>query len=116
LTTTETVAVLKQPDGSVPVTVYVVEETGTSVTEAPERFPGIQSNVVAPFAVKVTDAPLQTALLEIVAVTDGVGFTVMVDIAIEVQPFAAVPVTVYVVVVFGETVTVVPLKLPGCQS
>ena len=32
------------------------------------------------------------------------------------QPFADVPVTVYVVVVVGETVTVVPLSAPGFQE
>ena len=32
-----------------------------------------------------------------------------------VQPFAAVPVTVYVVVVVGETVTVAPVSEPGIQ-
>jgi hypothetical protein len=32
-----------------------------------------------------------------------------------VHPLAAVPVTVYVVVVVGETVTEVPVKEPGIQ-
>jgi hypothetical protein len=41
-TITLTVAVLKHPVGSVPVTVYVVDTDGTSVTEAPLKLPGIQ--------------------------------------------------------------------------
>jgi hypothetical protein len=39
----------------------------------------------------------------------------MLCVAVFVHPAAEVPVTVYVVVVFGETVTVVPVKLPGIQ-
>jgi hypothetical protein len=51
-----------------------------------------------------------------VAVTVGVGFTVMTRVAVEVQPFAAVPVTVYVVVTVGVTVTGEPLSGPGNQE
>jgi hypothetical protein len=42
-------------------------------------------------------------------------FTVIVRVAVDVHPFAAVPVTVYVVVDVGDTVTVVPLNGPGNQ-
>ena len=49
------------------------------------------------------------------AVTFGAGFTVMVRVAVDVHPLAAVPVSVYVVVVVGETVTGDPLRLPGIQ-
>lgn len=48
------------------------------------------------------------------AVTVGVAFTVMSRVAVPVQP-EVVPVTVYVVVVAGETVTDVPLREPGIQ-
>lgn len=50
----------------------------------------------------------------VVVVTFGVAFTVMTRVAVPVQP-ADVPVTVYVVVVAGETVCVAPLRLPGIQ-
>jgi hypothetical protein len=51
---------------------------------------------------------------ELVAVVDtvGEGLTVIVRVAVPVQ-LPDVPVTVYVVVVVGETVTVVPVKFPG---
>lgn len=113
-TTTVTCAVLEQP-ADVPVIVYVVVEPGVTVCVAPFRLPGIQLYVVAPPPVNVTELPVQMDELEEVAVTVGVGFTVMVRVAGSVHPFAAVPVTVYVVVVVGETVTVVPDKLPGIQ-
>ena len=54
-------------------------------------------------------------MLEAVVETVGNGFTVMTRVAELVQPFAAVPVTVYVVVVAGVTTTDVPDKLPGIQ-
>lgn len=113
-TVTVTCAVFEQP-ADVPVTVYVVVDPGVTVCVAPFRLPGIQLYVVAPLPVNVTELPVQMDELEEVAVTVGVGFTVMVRVAGSVHPFAAVPVTVYVVVVVGETVTVVPDKLPGIQ-
>ena len=48
----------------------------------------------------------------VVVETVGAGLTVIVLVAVPVQP-PVVPVTVYVVVVVGETVTIVPVKLPG---
>jgi hypothetical protein len=50
--------------------------------------------VVAPVAVSVTEFPEQMEELDVVAVTVGVGFTVMLRVAVPVHPFAAVPVTV----------------------
>jgi len=46
----------------------------------------------------------------------GKAFTVTNAVPVAVQPFAAVPVTVYVVVVVGETVTVAPVNDPGIQA
>lgn len=43
-------------------------------------------------------------------------FTVMVRVDVFVHPFEPVPVTVYVVVVVGDTVTVAPVKLPGFHT
>ena len=65
--------------------------------------------------VKVTGAPGQTIPgLADPAIT-GRGLTVMVIVAVFVQPFTLVPVTVYVVVVSGETLTLEPDNDPGCQ-
>ena len=46
--------------------------------------------------------PEQIVAPEVVSVTVGEGFTVMVRVAVFVHPLAAVPVTVYVVVAAGE--------------
>jgi hypothetical protein len=50
-----------------------------------------------------------------VAATVGNGFTESTNVAVLVQP-AEVPLTVYVVVAAGATVTLLPEKLPGCQA
>ena len=55
------------------------------------------------------------ALVVVVAIV-GNGLTVTSAVPVDVQPFAAVPVTVYVVVVVGETETVVPVNDPGIQA
>jgi hypothetical protein len=55
-------------------------------------------------------------VLDAVVVTVGVAFTVIVRVLVLVQPFAPVPVTVYVVVVVGETVTGDPLSEPGIHA
>jgi hypothetical protein len=61
------------------------------------------------------ELPLQIVVVPVEAVTDGVVFTVMVRVAVAVHPLTAVPVTVYVVVPAGETVTGEPLSDPGIQ-
>lgn len=58
--------------------------------------------------------PEQIVAPDVVVVTVGEGFTVMMRVAVAVQP-ADVPVTVYVVVPVGETVTVAPVSDPGIQ-
>jgi hypothetical protein len=55
-------------------------------------------------------------VLDAVAVTVGVVLTVTSCVDVLVQPFAAVPVTVYVVVVVGETVTGEPDSDPGIHA
>ena len=50
--------------------------------------------MVAPLPVNVTVLPEQMVELEMVAVTVGVEFTVTVCVAVFVQPFTSVPVTV----------------------
>jgi len=62
----------------------------------------------------LVEVPLQIVAFVTVVPTVGNGFTVIVLIAVLVQPVAVVvPVTVYVVVVAGDTVTDVPLNPPG---
>jgi len=50
------------------------------------------------------------------AETEGAVFTVTVTLAVDEQPAADVPVTVYTVVDEGETFTDVPAKVPGIQE
>ena len=54
--------------------------------------------------VSVAEAPKQISVADGVMVSTGVGFTVTVVTADPVQPLAVVPVTVYVVVLSGDTV------------
>jgi len=104
-----------QPFAAVPVTEYVVVTVGVTTTLGPVSDPGIHKYVDAPVALSVVFPPVQIELFVAVGVTVGEGFTVMTRVAVLVQPFAAVPVTTYVVVVVGETVTVVPVNDPGIQ-
>jgi hypothetical protein len=113
VTVTVICAWLVQPFAPVPVTVYVVVVVGVTVTGEPFRFPGFHVYDVAPLPLRSVEPPLQMVVLVADAVTVGVGLTVTVTCPWLVQPFAPVPVTVYVVVVVGETVTGFPLKLPG---
>lgn len=113
-TVTVTVAVLVHPVGVVPVTVYVVVADGVTVTLVPVRLPGCHVHPVMPVAVSVDDAPAQMVAGDAEAVAAG-ELTVTVTVAVPVQPVAVVPVTVYVVVAEGDTVTEVPVRLPGCH-
>lgn len=70
---------------------------------------------MAPVAFSVVDAPIQSDAEPAVAVTVGNGETVIAIVFVFEQPFEPTPTTVYVVVVVGDTVTVVPLRLPGFQ-
>jgi hypothetical protein len=71
--------------------------------------------VDAPLPVIVVELPEQIVPPEVVVVTVGDGFTVMVRVDVLLQP-VDVPVTVYVVVVVGETVTGDPLSEPGIHE
>jgi hypothetical protein len=59
--------------------------------------------------------PTQIVPTAAVAVTVGNAFTLTVTVAVFTQLLASVPVTVYVVVVVGDTVTLEPDRLPGFQ-
>jgi hypothetical protein len=61
----------------------------------------------------VVELPKQIVPFAGEALTVGKEFTVTVTVPVFAQPGPVEPVTVYVVVVVGETVTVVPDKLPG---
>lgn len=95
LTVTNKVAEPVQP-AAVPVTVYVVEEFGVTITGVPFKLPGIHKKVV-PAIVLVTlsevDDPSQIAAGVAVDVIIGFGLTVTITVAEPVHP-AAVPVTV----------------------
>lgn len=108
------VAVPVQPFAAVPVTVYVVVVVGDTVTGDPVRLPGIHPYVDAPVPVRVVELPEQIVAPLVVVPTVGEVFTAIICVTVELHP-VLVPVTVYVVVVVGETVTDVPLKLPGIQ-
>jgi hypothetical protein len=96
----------------VPVTVYVVVETGLAVTVAPvvalRPVAGAHVYVVAPLAVKLVPTPEHTEADEGVTVTVGVVLTVMATDWVELHE-PLVPVTVYVVVEPGVAVTVAPV-------
>ena len=64
----------------------------------------------------MVDPPLQSEDVLVVAVTVGIGLTVIVTLAVLVQLFPSVPVTVYVVVAAGETETLEPLSEPGIHK
>ena len=70
---------------------------------------------MAPVPVILVDAPAQIVAFVTVVPTAGIGLTMINLVAVAVHPEALVPVTVYVVVVAGATVMVVPLNAPGFQ-
>jgi hypothetical protein len=115
-TVTVTVSVEVHPAGVNPTIVYVVVAAGVIVTGEPINESGNHPNWVNGIllvTVKVVEAPSHIAAGVAVGVNTGVGFTVTVTVVDPVQP--AVPVTVYVVVIVGFSVTVCPFKLPGIQ-
>ena len=92
LTVTETDAVEEHPAAQVPVTVYVVDIVGLTVTGEPVA-PVFQVYVDAPPADREELCPVHMAAGEAEAVTVGIGLTVTVTEAVAVQP-AVEPVTV----------------------
>jgi hypothetical protein len=108
-TVTLTAAVPVHPAVLVPVTVYVVVALGVTVLLAPLPNPPDQLYVFAPLAVITEVCPLHIAAGLAVAATDGNGFTVTLTVAVPVHPAVVVPVTVYVVVLVGDTVLELPV-------
>jgi hypothetical protein len=111
-TATVTCAVDEHP-AEVPVTVYVVPETGLAVTLAPVELlnvnDGFHEKTDAPDAWSMALCPLQI-IIDGVTWTTGEGFTFNVTCAEAEQP-ADVPVTVYVVFEFGLAVTLAPREV-----
>jgi len=83
--------------------------------ELPVPRPPDQLKVFAPPAVKTELAPEHIVDGDAEAVTVGVGLTVTVTDFVPVQPSVLVPVTVYVVVLVGETVLELPVPRPPDQ-
>jgi len=110
---TLTVAVPVHPAVLVPVTEYVVVELGVTVILAVLP-PVFQLYVFAPLTVSTEVAPLHIAAGLADALTVGNGFTVTLTVAVLVHP-DAVPVTEYVVVAVGDTITVLDVPNPSLQ-
>jgi hypothetical protein len=72
----------------------VVVAVGETEIDEPVKLPGIHTYVAAPVAVSVAEPPTQIADAEVLAVTEGSGFTVTETVAVAEQPAAFVPVTV----------------------
>jgi len=115
VTTTVAGITLLQPD-VVPITEYVVVEPGDTLTVEPDKKPGIQTYVVAPLPFNTVELPEHIVAGAAEAETVGVGFTVTTTVAgAEFEQPVNVPITVYVAVVPGETLTVEPVNPPGVQ-
>jgi len=113
-TLTTTVSTLEQPLMSVPETVYAVVTDGITTSDCAVP-PVLHAYVSAPLAVKVSLVAKQMFPDVALAVTTGRLFTGKVNVSELTQPLASVPVTVYVVVAPGVSVTLEPTRLPGCQ-
>jgi hypothetical protein len=97
-----------QPSGVVPVTEYVVVAVGLTVTFGFVPNPFDQLNVVpiiSELTINSEFSPRQISVGLAVTVIIGNGWTVTVTSAVPVQPSGVVPVTEYVVVAVGLTVT-----------
>ena len=68
---------------------------------------------VAPVAVNVPEVPMQIVFDEAVNVNEGTGLTVILTVCVLIHPKPLSLITVYVVVVVGETTTVEPVNVPG---
>jgi len=96
------------PSGVVPVTEYVVVAVGLTVTFGFVPNPFDQLNVVpgiSELTIKSELSPRQISVGVALAVIVGNGWTVTVTDAVPVQPSSVVPVTEYVIVAVGLTVT-----------
>ena len=80
--------------------------------DAPVNDPGVHVYEEKPLAVNVAFEPGQIELEE--PVTPKIGFVIiMIRVFVLLHPNAFVPVTVYVILLTGETTTEFPIKPPG---
>ena len=95
---------------------YVVVDVGDAlvVAEVGAERPAVGDQENVAFVVGVAASDVELPAQMVVAV--GVTVTVIATVPLSVQPFASVPVTVYVVLAVGETVTVVPVSDPGIHA
>lgn len=93
-----TMALSIQPAADVPYTVYVRLTAGVAVTGEPvvalKSVAGVHVYVLAPLAVSIVALPAQTVGFEALAVMVGNALTVIVTLALSIQPAAEVPITV----------------------
>ena len=109
----------EQPPISVATTVYIVVVFGEAFTVDPVAGlrveAGLQTYCDAPDAVRIVEPPGHIISAEAETLTFKKLLTVTVIICDEVHPASEVPVTVYVVVEDGVTITGLPDILPGIQ-
>ena len=79
----------------------------------PVKFPGVQTYVLAPVAVNVTDSPLHILVWLALTVTEGLGFTVTVTVKSEPVQDPEIGVTVYTTLI-GALVVLV--KVPEIEA
>ena len=108
-----TILVFTQPFTLVPVTVYCVVDTGETKTLEPVILPGFHVYVAAPVPVKVAVEFAHIVGEETPADTTGNALTVKLTVFVFTQLLALIPVTVYTVVVAGDTTVTEPVKAPG---
>jgi hypothetical protein len=112
-TVTLTVRVMPHPFRLlVPVTEYMAEAVGFTTAAVPV-VPLLHRNVSAPDAVSVRGCEAHTLVLAGDTVTDGAGSTVTDKDAGDWQPFALVPLTMYIELVVGPNNTMLPVALLG---
>jgi hypothetical protein len=101
-----------QPFASMPVTVYKVVLAGVAITVLPDNMfkpvAGPHEYVLAPVAFSVVENPWQISLSPLIEMA-GNELTITVIVELAVHPFPSVPVTVYVVVLEGDAVTLPPV-------
>jgi hypothetical protein len=84
--------------------------------EEPDCPPGCQTKLLPPVAMRVTEEPEQITLFVEVIVGEGIVLTVTLEVALSVQPFAAVTVTVYEDDEPGATTIELDVCPPGFQT
>ena len=108
------VPVLIQPILFVVTTLYRMDAVGVTIIEAVIAPDGLHEYEVAAIVLSVYTVLGQEAAMETIVALEG-GLTVIICVCVPEYPQAFVPVTVYSVVVIGETDIVLEITEPGCQ-